>query len=91
MHLYDGYSRSFSVAGYSLLLIQDEGQRYLLVNQCPHNQAPLDKATIEAGQLRCPLHGMRFDLRTGSTMDGCSSTLRFLPISYQEQFIGVEL
>jgi nitrite reductase/ring-hydroxylating ferredoxin subunit len=91
IHLYDGYLQSFSVAGYSLLLIQSEGQRYLIINQCPHQQAPLNRATLEGNKLRCPLHGMQFDLVTGSTPDGCTAQLQFLPLKYEGSTIGVEL
>ena len=91
MHLYDGYCKPFSVAGYSLLLIQEQGHRYLLLNQCPHQQAPLDKAIIRQNKLRCPVHGMQFDLQTGVSQDGCSHRLQFLPLAYQGASIGVDL
>ena len=90
IHLYDGYCRSFTVADYSLLLIQNEGVKYLVVNRCPHQQAPLDRASIHHNKLRCPVHGMAFDLETGVTDDGCSNRLQFLPLVYQDAFVGVE-
>ncbi|MGH1486142.1 MAG: Rieske (2Fe-2S) protein [Cellvibrionaceae bacterium] len=91
IHLHDGYSRSFSIAGQSLLLVQDQGQRYLLLNQCPHQQAPLDRATIQGGKLQCSLHGMQFDLITGATSSACDERLQFLPIAYDGASIGVQL
>lgn len=90
-HLYDGYCRPFFVAGYSLLLIQDEGSRYLIINQCPHQQSPFNKDCLSQHKLRCPRHGMRFDLLTGSTQDGCTAKLKFLPLVYQGAVIGVDL
>lgn len=93
MNLYDGYQRAFMVAGKPLLLLQHEGRCTLLLNQCPHQQAPLSAATVsvEGGQgyLRCPLHGIRFNLSNGSSPDGCSQGLTFLPIAYEGNQIGV--
>ncbi len=91
IHLYDGYQKTFSIAGHSLLLIQEEGRRYLLLNQCPHQQAALDKGSILQGEIRCPLHGMRFNLETGATQDGCQHALQFFPITYHESFLGIDL
>ncbi len=90
INLYDGYCRSFSVAGQSLLLIQENGQRYLLLNQCPHQRMPLAQGTIRDGFIQCPTHGMRFSLLTGETKDGCSERLRFLTPSYEGAIIGVD-
>lgn len=91
MNLHDGYQRAFSVAGHALLLLQDEGRCILLLNQCPHQQADLSRASVDRGVLRCPVHGMRFDLRTGVSPDGCEQRLRFLPIIYEGNQLGVDL
>lgn len=90
INLYDGYRNVFSVVGKSLLLIQEDGRRYLLENACPHQQAPLHQATIQQGKIRCPWHGMCFDLESGATQDGCSQGLQFFPITYHEASIGVD-
>lgn len=90
MNLYDGYKRPFVVAGNPLLLIQEEGKRMIIVNQCPHLQAPLERSTITNGVLQCPAHGMRFDLMTGAS-DACQNRLQFLPITYEGNQIGVSL
>ncbi len=90
LRLYDGYRRSFFIAGHSLLLIQEDNRRYLLLNQCPHQQAPLDKGSIRQGYLQCPIHGMQFNLDTGATSDGCAARLQFLPIVYDGNKLGVE-
>jgi 3-phenylpropionate/trans-cinnamate dioxygenase ferredoxin subunit len=33
--------------------------------RCSHEQADLCWGTMEGGVIRCPLHGARFDLKTG--------------------------
>jgi nitrite reductase/ring-hydroxylating ferredoxin subunit len=37
---------------------------------CPHRLGPLDDVPLEAGCVRCPWHGYRFDVRTGASPDG---------------------
>ncbi len=37
---------------------------------CPHRGGPLDQARDAAGELVCPWHGYRFDLRSGKSADG---------------------
>lgn len=91
INLYDGYCRSFHIAGRPLLLIQDGGQRYLLLNQCPHQQMPLTRGTLSDGFIKCPSHGMRFNLATGETADGCSMRLQFFTPSYDGAVVGVDL
>lgn len=90
MNLYDGYRQPFVVAGKPLLLIQEEGKRLIILNQCPHLQAPLEQSIITNGVLQCPVHGMRFDLHSGAS-DACQNRLQFLPISYDGNQIGVTL
>lgn len=91
VHLYDGYRQAFVVNGTPLLLIQNQGRCYLIYNQCPHQQAPLHQGSLHNGLLQCPTHGMRFDLQTGTTSDGCAGRLQFLPIRYDGATLGVDL
>lgn len=91
MNLYDGYRRPFVVAGQPILLIQEEGKRIIIINQCPHMQASLERGSIHDGLIQCPAHGMRFDLFTGHSPDGCQNRLQFLPIIYDGNQLGVNI
>lgn len=45
-------------------------------SQCPHRGADLGQANINgAGELICPLHQYRFDLKTGDVRSGYCSAL----------------
>ena len=65
MFLEDGYRREFIIDGIPLLLIQEDGQRYLIRNQCPHRGASLTEGAVTAGVIRCPNHGWSFSLSDG--------------------------
>lgn len=62
VNLQDGYRKVFRVGGVQLLLMQEQGQRYLLRNACPHKGFPLHTGTVSGTRLRCAYHAMEFDL-----------------------------
>lgn len=53
------------VDGRSIVLFNIEGTIYAIDNACPHNGASLASGQLDGHLLRCPAHGLRFDLRTG--------------------------
>ncbi len=92
--LHDGYSKSFRVAGQDLLLLQNDGQVYLICNRCPHMDAPLTRATLEPGSIRCPAHGIEFELASGEAkgaLAGCLDPLQKYPIAYEGNTLGIML
>lgn len=91
--LYDGYRRTVKLDGHELLLMQDEGRLTLLFNRCPHQQARLDQATVSAGILRCPVHGLEFSLATGQSLNpaACQGRLVGIPLVYEGNTVGVEV
>lgn len=101
--LYDGYRQRVRLAGSDWLLLQEEGKLYCIANQCPHMGAPLHNATlsyvplttggVKYPQLRCALHGMEFDLHSGKPVNAasCEASLRYLPLVYNANQVGVDL
>ena len=65
INLHDGYRRVFQAGGRSLLLVQEDGRRWLIRNHCPHKDFPLHNATIQGSRLRCAYHALEFDLSQG--------------------------
>ncbi len=92
INLHDGYRREFRVEYHRLMLIQFEGEHYLVEALCPHQEHPLMEAWLEDGELMCPLHGYRFSLLTGrlieSTREACRP-LKVWPVAYEGADIGV--
>ena len=54
--------------GKSILICKANGEFYAVDNQCTHQRAELTGGRIRNCYLACPLHGVRFDLRTGQPM-----------------------
>ena len=78
-----GGNKVVDVAGRDIVVFHVNGEFFALLNRCPHEGAPLEKAACVARltspepgvyersrvgeMLRCPWHGWEFDLRTGQS------------------------
>ena len=49
-----------TVLGEDVVLFRNEGVASALRDRCPHRFAPLSLGKLEAGQVTCPYHGLRF-------------------------------
>ncbi|WP_321937721.1 Rieske (2Fe-2S) protein [Paraburkholderia sp. J8-2] len=63
------------VDGRSIVLINVDGTIHAIDNSCPHSGASLASGQLEGCVLRCPAHGLRFDLRTGCVAGAGSLSL----------------
>lgn len=93
INLYDGYRRVFQVDGLSLLLIQQDGQRWLLRNRCPHKDFPLHTGSLHGTRLRCAYHALEFDLAQGGRClqfprQRCAE---MFDLAYEGSDVGVDL
>jgi nitrite reductase/ring-hydroxylating ferredoxin subunit len=94
INLYDGYCKVFKIDQNNLMLIQQQGQVYLLESQCPHRGHPLSEADIHGSRLRCPLHGYLFDIVSGELLQFSEESCRGLKvfdIVYQQTELGLML
>jgi 3-phenylpropionate/trans-cinnamate dioxygenase ferredoxin subunit len=69
------------VDGRSVVLFNIEGNVIAIENSCPHNGASLANGQLDGHVLRCPAHGLRFDLRACSEPDApglCPTRLKVL-------------
>ena len=52
-------------AGTWIAVFVADGQTYAIDNACPHMAGPLGAGPCHDGIVTCPVHGWRFDVRTG--------------------------
>jgi nitrite reductase/ring-hydroxylating ferredoxin subunit len=93
INLHDGYRRTFRIDEHQLLLIQENGERYLVEALCPHRGHPLETAAVERRTLLCPLHRYRFDLTDGrvdATEEPCRALRRYALVD-RDTAVGVML
>jgi 3-phenylpropionate/trans-cinnamate dioxygenase ferredoxin component len=63
-----GQGRQVAVGGRSLALFNCAGTFYAIDDTCTHAQASLAEGSLQGTEIECPLHGARFDLRTGKAV-----------------------
>jgi 3-phenylpropionate/trans-cinnamate dioxygenase ferredoxin subunit len=74
------------VTGRSIVLFNIDGAIVAIENSCPHNGAAIGSGQLEGPILRCPAHGLRFNLTTGC-MVGASAgglCLNRLPVDVRD-------
>jgi nitrite reductase/ring-hydroxylating ferredoxin subunit len=65
----EGNAKLFRIGHYEIAVFKRAGELCAIENICPHEGGQLSKGWIEGAEAVCPLHGYRFDLKTGA----CSS------------------
>ena len=94
INLHDDYIRQFKIDHLQLLLIQQQGQLFLIEANCPHRDHPLDAAAIAQGVIQCALHQYRFSLSDGQLLHATEEPCRNLKtweVAYQGNEVGVIL
>ena len=59
-------NRAFAVGTHSVLICRSSAGVFAVENMCSHQMAALEGGKVKGPNLFCPVHGMRFDLRTGA-------------------------
>ena len=54
------------VSGERILVANLGGEFYAMRAKCNHMGGPLDKGTLENNVVTCPLHGSKWDVKTGA-------------------------
>jgi nitrite reductase/ring-hydroxylating ferredoxin subunit len=56
------------VDGKDILVLKVDGRYYAIHNVCTHAFALMVGGIVEGYEIECPLHGARFDIRTGRNL-----------------------
>ena len=75
-------SQVVEVDGMSVLVCNSGGEHFAIENRCTHQDSPLADGRVRNGFISCPLHGVKFDLRTGEPRgDLARRAVRTFPVS----------
>ena len=66
--LVPGQTRVVEGPGESILLCNVDGEIFAVSNRCTHAAVELSNAALIGGAIECPVHGARFDARTGAVL-----------------------
>jgi len=64
--LLPGQIAEFVIEGVAIAVANVGGSFHAVANACPHAGGPLGDGEMEGAMVACPLHGWRFDVRTGA-------------------------
>ncbi|HWA71564.1 MAG TPA: Rieske (2Fe-2S) protein [Polyangiaceae bacterium] len=70
----EGEGRTFQIGTEHVAVFRDrQGAVFATQATCPHRGGPLADGLIGGGSLICPLHSLKFDLKSGLAQNGeCS-------------------
>ncbi len=87
-----GASLAVRVGDQSIALFNVGGSVYAIDNICPHAGGPLTRGALSGSNgaiVTCPLHGWRFDVRTGRSPHVPGEQLRTFPVRVADGAIEV--
>ncbi len=62
----EGTVKTFIIEDKAIAVARYEGVLYAVDNICTHDGGELGAGDVVKGQIQCPRHGARFDLKTGN-------------------------
>jgi 3-phenylpropionate/trans-cinnamate dioxygenase ferredoxin component len=63
-----GQARLVDARGRQIALFNINGEFFAIDDMCTHEQASLAEGEISGHEVTCPLHGAKFDVRTGGVL-----------------------
>jgi 3-phenylpropionate/trans-cinnamate dioxygenase ferredoxin subunit len=85
-----GTCKAFDINGRSVVIAHLPDGFHAVENRCSHAASPLDcgRGVLKGGQILCPHHGARFDLKTGAA----KTAPAFRPIAvYRVRVVGDQI
>lgn len=93
--LKNGDRRLYKVGGHKVLLIREDDRYYAIDNTCPHAGASLSKGRVTDACIRCPKHGIHFELASGKPRGGEAvadvAPLRCFEVVLQDDKVGIHI
>ena len=64
-----GSGKVYEVGDRAVAVFNVDGTLYAIDDVCTHDEASLQSGYLEDCEIECPLHGARFDVRTGEVTE----------------------
>lgn len=61
----DPGTKVFTIGKRRILVARWDGKIYAMDDRCTHDDGPLGEGELVDGEVECPRHGARFDIKTG--------------------------
>ena len=85
-------NRAFALGDQHILICRTGGRLFASDALCPHSYASLEGGKVTGRTLHCPLHGARFDLKSGKALGGITRLpLKLYPVRETAGMIQIGL
>jgi nitrite reductase (NADH) small subunit/3-phenylpropionate/trans-cinnamate dioxygenase ferredoxin subunit len=84
-----GSLQAVEIEGTPVLLCSVEERVFAYRNSCGGSILPLHLGTLASGEIHCPWHGCRYDVRTGKRIDGAGADLEPFQVAVRDGLIHV--
>ncbi len=87
-----GRMKRVDIGGRRILLANVGGHYYAVDDTCTHEDASLSTGFLKDELVKCPLHGSRFNVRTGEALEEpAEAALRTYPLRLEGERILIDL
>ena len=88
----DGEVMGVVIAGHEIALYEMDGDIFATDDVCTHAYAKLSDGWMEKGEIECPLHAGRFEIKTGkATAPPCIDDVKTYPVRLKDGEIQINL
>ncbi|MFC5626430.1 Rieske (2Fe-2S) protein [Algoriphagus winogradskyi] len=77
--------------GQIIALVRQKDEFFAFQSTCPHRGASLLRGDLDAGIIRCSLHGYSFDLKSGEVQLGLCSALETYSVELTEEGLKISV
>ncbi len=63
-----GRVKALEAGGQRVVVANIQGDLFAIQDLCTHDDGPLGEGELLGGQIECPRHGARFDVKTGQAL-----------------------
>ena len=81
--------RTATLGGWHILVVRTADGLFALNDRCTHAASPLHDGRLRRGAILCPLHGARFEVRTGACLGADYRPLRMFPLRIVDDVVEV--
>ena len=87
-----GKMKIYTAGKLKIAICNGGGKCYAIEDVCTHDDGPLGEGELHGGEVECPRHGARFDVKTGAaTRMPAVVPVRTFPVQVEGEQIFVEL
>lgn len=89
---FDEPVKKVNYEGIQIALFRLEDGIYAINDVCSHERASLAEGVVEGGQVECPQHGARFDIKTGKNLSFPAVTpVDSYPVKIEDGYVFVQV